>query len=231
MEPPIVKPDKKLGATDWVQQEMEDVFSRLTRYTRFVLFGKWFLAGISLLILLSLMAWPLVSKDGSGVRISFVSSEVKDAVGGVAPVMENPRFQGVDKKGQPYIVTAARAIQQSATQVTLEDVKGELSMKDQNWLTLTAKNGEFRDDKKILYLLNGVTMRHPDGYLVITDRAAVDTVKSTAYGDRAVQAQGPMGNLLATGFEIRDNGNYLKFGQNGRVNVQIRKSQKQKRAS
>ncbi len=222
------KPSKKRHAGEWVQHEVEEVFQRIGRYTKFVFFSKWLLGIIALLILLLLMLWPLLSQDGAGVRISFVSGEgvASGVLNAAAPVMQNPRFQGVDNKDQPYLVTADRAIQHSATHVTLEKVKAELSLKDQNWLTLTSTRGEFRDDKKILYLLDGVVLQHQQGYIVVTDRAAVDTVKSTAYGDKSVQMQGPMGNLLATGFEIRDNGNYMKFGLSGRVTVNIKKSAK-----
>jgi lipopolysaccharide export system protein LptC len=229
---PAPRTAKKRNAGEWVQQEVEEVFSRIARYTKFVFFGKWALGLVALIILVSLMLWPLLSHEGGGVRISFVSDEGtgEATVNGVSPVMESPRFQGVDSKGQPYLVTATRATQQSPKLVTMENVRAELTLKDQNWLQITSKNGEFHDDKKLLYLLDGVVMQHQEGYVVMTDRAAVDTAQSIAYGDRPIQAQGPIGNLLATGFEIRDNGNYMKFGLSGRVTVLIKKSQKLKGA-
>ena len=70
-------------------------------------------------------------------------------------------------------------------------------------------------------------IKHQDGHIVVTDRAYIDTQTSIASGDREVQVQSPIGSLLATGFEIRDNGSYMKFGTEGRVKVDLKKSRDQ----
>jgi hypothetical protein len=135
------KPSKKRHAGEWVQHEVEEVFLRIGRYTKFVFFSKWLLGVIALLILLLLMLWPLLSQDGAGVRISFVSGEgvASGVLNAAAPVMQNPRFQGVDNKDQPYLVTADRAIQHSATHVTLEKVKAEYEETKSQILWLTGE--------------------------------------------------------------------------------------------
>jgi hypothetical protein len=200
-----------------------DVFGYLARYTKFVFFGKWALGGVALLILVMLIAWPLFISGNAGMRISLSSQEANGMNSG-APVMQNPRYQGNSSDGQPYTVIAKRAIQQSDSVILLEKIKGDLSTKRQKWLSLTAENGRFEDTQKILILHDGVVMKHQDGHIVITDRAFVDTRQFIARGDKEVQMQSPIGSLLATGFEIRDNGDYMKFGTKGRVKVDIKKS-------
>ena len=143
--------------------------------------------------------------------------------------MQNPRYQGNSNNGEPYTVVAKRAVQQSESTVLLERIKGQLNTKEEKWLSLTSQNGKFEDVSKLLTLMDGVVIKHQDGHIVVTDRAYVDTKRFVAYGDREVQVQSPIGSLLATGFEIRDNGDYMKFGMEGRVMVDIKKSRKTKK--
>ena len=152
MAPSSEKQGKVGAATDWVQQEVEEVFGRIARYTKFVFFGKWALGSVALVILVMLIAWPLLLSDNAGMRVSF-STEDGHGGAGNAPVMENPRYQGTDKQGQPYTVVAKRAIQQSENTVQLQEIKGELSTSDAKWLTLVAKKGTFEDVSKQLTLL------------------------------------------------------------------------------
>ncbi len=203
---------------------VEDLFARLTRYTRFVLFSKWFLAIFAVLVIAFLIGWPILTRDTSGMRVSFVVTENKDGSRAISPMMKNPRYQGVDKKGQKYTVTALQGVQRTPLIIDLEKVQADMFMTDESWLSLTADRAEFHDDSKLLYLLGNVTMFHDGGYSVVTERAVVDTNTSQAAGDMQVSGQGPMGNLLATGFEIRDNGNIIKFGGKGRVTMELVKA-------
>lgn len=203
---------------------MEDLFSRLTRYTRFVLFSKWFLAIFAVVVIAFLIGWPLLTRDTSGIRVSFVVAETKDGSRALSPVMKNPNFQGVDKKGQKYTLTALHGVQRTPIIIDLEKVQADIFTTDTSWLSLSSDKAEFHDDTKLLYLLGNVTIFHDGGYSVATERAVVDTNNSQASGDMPVRGQGPMGNLLATGFEIRDNGDIIKFGGQGRVTMELVKA-------
>lgn len=208
----------------WQNQGDGDLFVRITRYTRFVFFSKWFLAVFSVLVIGTLIAWPLVTRDTSGMRVSFAVTENADGTRVVSPVMKNPNYQGVDKKGQRYRVTALEAVQRTPVIIDMKNVQADMFASDQSWLTMTADRAEFHDDTKYLYLVGNVTMYHDAGYSFVTERAVVDTNTSQAAGDKQVSGQGPMGNLLATGFEIRDNGNIIKFGGQGRVTMELVKA-------
>jgi lipopolysaccharide export system protein LptC len=204
-------------------READTVFSYIKRYTRFVVFSKWFLGVVSLLAITLLIAWPLLTRDSGGVRVSFVMQEGKPGESTLAPVMNKPRYEGTDDKGQKYTITADKAIQRSTILIGLENVVADMFTASGAWLSLTAKAGEFHDDTKLLYLSGGVMLYHEDGYNFTTERVEINTNTSEARGDLAVQGQGPMGNLLATGFEIKDNGSRILFGGKGRVNMILNK--------
>lgn len=202
------------------EDDHASLFGMLTRYTRFVLLSKWFLGVFAVLLLITLIVWPLVSGQGDS-RISFVG-QTKGVDGDTSyPTMFNPRFQGVDDKMRQYVVTADQAIQQSKELVQLVNVKAELFLADQSSMTISADAGTFADNQQLLTLTGNVTLVHANGYVVVTDKAYMRVKENYAWGDGPVQGTGPTGKLLATGFEIMDNGNRMLFGKQGRVNVTI----------
>ncbi len=198
------------------------LFSMLTRYTRFVLLSKWFLGVFAIALLVILIAWPLASsQDGSRISFAGKGAGTPDQAGATSPTMFNPRFQGVDGQQRQYTVTADKAIQQTKDLAKLENVKGELFFGDQSWLTITADTGDFSEKEQLLNLYGNVTLTHAAGYQVVTDIAHMRVKENYAWGDGPVSGVGPTGKLLATGFEIRDNGSRMVFGKQGRVNVEI----------
>lgn len=206
----------------------ESLFGKLARYTRFVLFGKWFLGGFAILMLLVLTLWPLIGHK-SGTRVSLVSSAVVPGAGdNDAPRMLNPRYQSIDKKNRQYTIAASSATQQTKDLVLLETVASELLFDDQSWLTVSANKGDFTESTEMLNLFGNVILDHAAGYKFVTEHAYIDVDAATAEGNGAVNGAGPMGKLLATGFKIRDNGDYMFFGKEGRVHVTITKEQQAK---
>lgn len=205
-------------------READRVFGYLSRYTRFVLFSKWFLGVVSIIGITALIAWPLLTRDKSGVRVSFVMTEGKNGVPSITPVMNKPRYEGTDERGRKYTITADQAEQKPDKKIGLKNVAADMFTEQGAWLSLTAAGGEFNDITKILTLTGAVTLYHEEGYQFVTERAEIDTNTSEARGDLPISGQGPMGKLLATGFEIKDNGNYILFGRKGRVTMTLNRA-------
>lgn len=200
-----------------------DIFARITRYTRMVLFGKWALAGVSIFIILLIIIIPLVEQTRDGKRISFVSTQ---QVAGEHPVMLRPKLEGLTEDNEPYTATAARAVQQSENMVQLFEIQADLFKKDNSWLNLTAKEGSYDSGKGVLLLFGGVTLYKDDGYDFTSERVAIDTRSGTISGEGEIAGQGTLGNLRATGYSIEDNGRRMRFGNGGikRVSVTIKKA-------
>jgi lipopolysaccharide export system protein LptC len=205
-------------------READRVFGYLSRYTRFVLFSKWFLGVVSIIGITALIAWPLLTRDKSGVRVSFVMTEGKNGMPSITPVMNKPHYEGTDERGRKYTITADQAEQKPDKKIGLKNVAADMFTEQGAWLSLTAAGGEFNDITKILTLTGAVTLYHEEGYQFVTERAEIDTNTSEARGDLPISGQGPMGKLLATGFEIKDNGNYILFGRKGRVTMTLNRA-------
>ena len=219
--PPDAEKNSRLSA-NWAVQEVDQLIARFSRYTRFVLYSKWSLAVLALLLMVVLIAWPYFTRDTTGVRVSFVGA-TKDMQPqpNLMPRLTNPRYESTTTAGDSFIVTGAVAIQQSASLVIVEKVSGQLVKKDGSWLSLSADRAEYEQGKHLLLLVGNVNVVNDAGYNFITPSARVDTKSMQVTGDQGIEGTGPQGKLLASRFEITDNGKTINVGGAGRVTIEF----------
>ena len=209
----------------WGAREVDHLFKRFGRATRFVLFSKWFLAIFALILLFMLIIYPMTEKQ-SGARLSFVSEEAGNSPADLsqasAPSMAKPIYEGVDKNGHPYRITGGKATQITKDMIELSNVEAMLENGD-SFVSVTAEKAQYRQEEKKVELIGNVNVLHGKGYSFVTPAATINTDTMDVTGSQEISGEGPMGKLLATGFEIRDNGNQVRFGGTSRVNVTIDK--------
>jgi len=153
--------------------------------------------------------------DKSG-RIVFSSVSHKE---NMQPVMEKPRYQGVDVHNQPYTIIAERAVQQDANTVTLETLNADMTQQNGKWLALNAASGVLNMQTKQLALAGGVNLFADGGYEFRTDHAHVDIQKGDASGDAHIEGQGPPGTLTADSFSANSHEHVIRF--NGSVRMTL----------
>lgn len=214
----------KLSA-NWAVQEVDHLITRFTRYTRYVLLGKWSLAGLALLLMIVLIVWPYFTRDTSGLRVSFTGTDALTHQPGLMPRMANPRYHSTTKAGEPFSITGAAAVQQTPTLIIIEKVTGELVKKDGSWLSLSADRAEYEQGKHTLVLQGNVNVVNDEGYNFVTPSALVDIKTMRVVGTEPISGVGPSGKLLASSFEITDNGKKVHLGGKSRVSVEINPSQ------
>ncbi len=218
--------EHKLLSTDWAVAEVDQLLSALGRYTRFVVLSKWFLMLFALGLVTVLIALPLISKDRSGIRISFVDTggAKKDAS---QPVMSNPEYRSTDASGREFKVNGLRAKQLSQTRVLLEKVEAQMVTENGGWRSLTAEEADYDQEAKTIALVGDVTLFDDQGYSFTTASATIDTDTSRVVGNEKIVGAGPLGNLLASGFEIIDSGQHIIFtGGAERVQLHLDRAKK-----
>lgn len=183
-------------------------------YSRFVSFSKFALSMFIIVILVFLVAMPLVMKDRSGTRVAFSSVEQTDDA---PPVMEKPQFQGVDKHNRPYLITAKTAQQSGDSLILLDEVMADVTTQQNEWMALKAKQGSLNPEQKQLLLLGDVQIYHDGGHEMHTSRVRIDLNQLNAFGEKAVQIQGPFGHIKSDGFAILDQGDRMLFTSNVEV--------------
>ena len=209
----------------WGAREVDHLFKRFGRATRFVLVSKWFLAVFALILLFMLVVYPMTEKQ-SGARLSFVNEDSDnmhpDPSQASAPSMARPIYEGVDKNGHQYRITGGKATQITKDMIELSDVEAMLESGD-SFVSVTAEKAQYLQEEKRIELIGNVNVLHGKGYNFVTPAATINTATMDVTGTQEISGEGPMGKLLATGFEIRDNGNQVRFGGTSRVNVTIDK--------
>jgi len=212
----------------WAVREVDSLFSRLGRYTRFVVYGKWSLLVVAVVLTASLIIWPLVTKDSSGLRISFIENKaVKSRP--TSPVMQSPTYSGSGSSGQQYKITGKTATQQTPMLIVIDAVEATMTKPDGSWRILKANKAEFQQDKRLIDLLGNVTVVDAQGTNFVTEHATIDTTTSRIYGTKRITGTGNMGKLVASGFEITDNGDNIRFtGGDAPVKLIIQRAAKKK---
>jgi lipopolysaccharide export system protein LptC len=207
----------------WAVREVDHLLSRFARTTRFVLYGKWSLTILALLLMVVLIAWPYFTRDATGVRVSFINSSSIKSDTTLLPRMNNPKYEATTNAGEPFKVTGKVAIQKSATLVVIENVNAELLKSDGSWLSLSADSAEYDQTKGNIILKGNVNVVNDKGYNFVTPSASVDMKTMHVVGNESIAGVGPQGKLLASNFEITDNGKQVHFGGKSRIKIEIQR--------
>lgn len=206
------QPRKHALSENWAVREVDHLFARLGYYTRFVGYSKWMLGVLALVLLVSLIAWPLLTKDRSGLRVSFVQKDgSKPEQPATSPVMNNPQYTGITARGEQFVINGLRATQVTPAMMDIEIVTAHIIRLSGGWASVTADRAVYNKDKKTVELTGNVTVMDDRGYTFVTPSATIDTETSNVKGNQPVSGSGPMGKLLASGFEIMDSGSRIIF--------------------
>lgn len=171
---------------------------------------------IALLGIVLFLLWPLFAERQGGLRLG----EAPMTASGEAYMrMTNPQFSGIDRKNQPYKITAESGVQQTADEsvLDLQAPVADIAQNNGHWVALTASTGRYDRTQNLLDLAGKVTVYHDDGYEVTTSQAHVDLKGGTADGDEPVAGQGPRGTIVSEGFKLLDRGDTVVFTGKARL--------------
>lgn len=188
---------------DWAVGDGPQTAVDPQRYTRFVTIMKRALLLAALALIVAVIAYSLQPREKGRVAMTF------EHVGTVANdlAMIKPRLTGTDSSGNPFVVTADRAIQDgpNARRATLKNVQADVTLKGGTWLTASAETGQLDVGKKSLQLSGAISIFSDSGYELHTASAHVDLAKGIMTGDSGVNGHGPLGTLRADRFSIDRN--------------------------
>jgi lipopolysaccharide export system protein LptC len=182
------------------------------RYSVFVKFMKGALPMAALSLGIAVLVYAVQPRDPGRLALTFERlGRVQDDL-----AMIKPRLTGVDDDGMPFVVTAARAIQEArgSDRVRLEDITAEVSLKDGTPLHVTAAKGVVDTKTHVLEVSGGMRMLSPDGYDVRTAAAVADLKAGTVRGDRGIDARGKFGHITSQQFALNRETRQLRFSGN-----------------
>lgn len=195
-EPPV----EHSGGTKHIAWTVRTPAGDPQRYTRFVAIMKRTLLLAALALIAAVIAYSLQPREQSRVAMTF------EHIGKVANdlAMIKPRLSGTDATGNPFVVTADRAVQdgRNTRRARLYNVQADITLKKNGWLSASASEGVLDADAKMLSLIGSIAVYSDNGYELHTSRIDADLGKGVMHGDNAVTGQGPLGTLHADRFVI-----------------------------
>ncbi len=125
----------------------------------------------------------------------------------------NPRFESMDKRNNPYKITAQRAVQGEKNKdlIMLENPVGVMSMKDGIKITARSDTGAYRQDTERFFLQGNVFIEHGSGYSLSSEEAHIDLKQNFAWSEKDVQGIGSDMKINAKGISANGNTGQIIF--------------------
>lgn len=173
----------------------------VTGYTRLVRALKIVLPLLALALLSSIFLWPRETHFDGG--LVYTSADLVALGEGLA--VTRPRIAGATAAGEPFVVTAERAVPDGPDPeaVELERVRAEFRQDDGREIALAAEEGALRPKAQTLSLSGDVALDTSDGYRVRTERVEADLEDGELVAPGPVSAEGPRGSITAGSFRAR----------------------------
>ncbi|MBM3569957.1 MAG: hypothetical protein FJX46_14520 [Alphaproteobacteria bacterium] len=172
---------------------------------------RWLKIGLPLaaLVLVGLvLAWPDPTRKGAGLQLVFSPGDGKAG----QPGLIGGRFVGLDRKGQPFVVTANTALQRIGLQVyDLVDIQADIGRKDGGWIGIKALRGVLDRERQTLALDGGIEIYSDSGYEFATHAALIELKQGRVVSTVPVQGQGPAGTIVADGLVVLERGRVMEF--------------------
>lgn len=170
---------------------------------------------IALGIVAALFSWNSVRRD-TIVPVQEKNPEAKDV--GRNELLA-PRFESLDDKGQPYTITAKRAVQGEGDEdlILLEEPMADMLLSGGNWVAAQSERGAFSQKSQRLLLKGSVTLYHDQGYTMEMPELDVDLHAGTAWTNTDVRGHGPAGTLDAKGLKAESKAGKLIFNGPARL--------------
>lgn len=121
--------------------------------------------------------------------------------------MLNPRFNGRDEQGEPYVITAemAERFRTNDDRIMLHNPRIE----DRFGGLISAPQGVFDQEAQTLDLQGNVVAADPSGYVFSSSRARIYLQEGRIEGLNPLKGNGPIGEFASKEYEILEDGSRL----------------------
>jgi lipopolysaccharide export system protein LptC len=170
---------------------------------------KYALPLMALSLLTAVAFWPKLMEERGSSRISYTMAAPGSWDGQGS--MTKARYRSSDDRGNPYTVTAEKAVQVDEDTVAMIGPAADTFTKSKTWQMLQSRRGTYHMKTAKLELSDHVVLYRDDGTTITTSSSDIDLKTNTAKGHEAVNAAGPFGKLQAEGFTITDRGQVIRF--------------------
>lgn len=141
------------------------------------------------------------------------------------PNMIAPRYQGMTEAGNPYTLTAESAVQIDEDHLELYALHLELIQPSGKWIGAMGAKGIVTLSQKKVEMPGEVDLFTSDGYTAEMQDVVFYWQKGELESTQPVQANGPLGTLLANEIKAHREGQVIEFIGNVRLHLLPKTSQ------
>lgn len=141
--------------------------------------------------------------------------------------MENPHYEGFNKDGGRYWVTAKKAMQDVTNMavIKLDTITGELIDANKETTRLTATRGTFNNKLNVIELFDAIDVQGQSGLKAKLTHATIKTKEGIIASDKPVRVAMPAGVITANQMTVRQKEKAYAFVQNVRTDLKGRPAQ------
>jgi lipopolysaccharide export system protein LptC len=176
---------------------------------------------LALCVVAIVIALPFLNPMEDDFRLTFEQLSVDNDQG--VPMMLNPRFQGVDGKGQPYTLTAKEATNVQADVMDLNTVQADIQQEGGEWVYVMSNTAKYHKAKNVIELFGDVNILATSGYEFRSQYLKLNIKKQIAFTDKKVEGQGPLGIITSEQMTILRGGEYLRFKKDVKLTLFLSK--------
>jgi len=184
---------------DWTARARTTTLDSL-RYSQFVALMKRALPIAAGAILAVVIVYSLLPRPSDRIQIT---AQHRGSIENDLSMIK-PRLTGTDDDGNPFVITAEKAVQdpKDLHRARLTTIDADMSTSDGHWMNATADHGKIDMDRGLLGLFGGIAFFSDSGYELHTSSLNVELRKGLYHGPQPVTGHGPFGAMRADRFEF-----------------------------
>ena len=201
---------------DWSARVRTTAIEAL-RYSKFVHLMKRVLSLGAFLIIATLLSFLFVQRQPRQLAVSYEKlGRIENDL-----AMVKPRLTGADGRGNPFVITADMAVQDSKNtrKASLKNLEADLALDKNSWINARARAGMVDMAAGRLELNGGIDLFTDTGYELHSASASMNLKQSVVHGHQEVTGRGPDGAFRADGFHADRNTNLLTLTGNVRMTL------------
>jgi len=186
---------------------MKDLKKKMT-YTFFVKAMKYSL----MMLAIGIIFLALYNRNSLKLDLTLENNKITDDFFNSSQILIGPKFLGLDKKRQPYKVSASKALKVNNKNdiFNLEYPKGEITSSSEIFF-LEGNEGVFDKPNQFLKLTGEVVFSDKKKFSFHTSEATMDFKKKIILGNQKVSGKKENSTIFSEGFQIEQKTNKIIF--------------------
>jgi lipopolysaccharide export system protein LptC len=190
----------------------EAAFARWRTRERLIAGMRLALPAVMALIVVGLIGWVAASTLRAPKPVRIEDPIIR---------MVGARFQGRTEDGRSFLIGARQAVrdERAASSVTLIEPIMVVGAETPTPRRIMAREGTYDEKTRLLRLTGDVRIDDGAGNRVATNDTVIDTRTGLAVGQKGIESDGPVGQVSADSYTVKDKGDRIEF--RGRVRTRV----------